>query len=383
MSKTNLRRTFGPLVFLAIFLGIFCSIGSVMGAANMLSTMMNTAFDLLLNTVFYIMAIAVLAGAVSALLSEFGVVDLINRLVSPLMKPVFGLPGAASLGIITTYLSDNPAILALANDGKFRSYFKKYQLPALTNLGTAFGMGLIVTTFMIGLKAPEGENLVVAALIGNLGAVVGSIVSTRLMLMQTKKLYGKDAPCDALDNEETADDIVVEKKGVGMRVIDCLMSGGKTGVQLGLDIIPGVLIICTMVMMLTNGAPDGGYTGGAYEGVAFLPWLGDKIAFILKPLFGFTSSECISVPVTALGAAGAAIGLIPPMLEKGTANAHDVAVFTSMCMCWSGYLSTHVAMMDSLKSSHLTGKAILSHTIGGLCAGVAANWIYQLVMLIM
>jgi len=381
MSKT--RKMFGPIIFLAIFLGIFCSIGSVMGAANMLSTMMNTAYALLLETVFYIMAIAVLAGAVSALFSEFGVVDLINKLVSPLMKPLFGLPGAASLGIITTYLSDNPAILALANDGKFRGYFKKYQLPALTNLGTAFGMGLIVTTFMIGINSPTGENLLVAALIGNLGAFIGSIVSTRLMLSHTKKVFGTDADCDTLSVDAVEDAAQEgEKKGVGMRVINCLMNGGKTGVQLGLDIIPGVLIICTMVMMLTNGAPAGGYTGGAYEGVAFLPWVGEKISFILKPLFGFTSAECIAVPVTALGAAGAAIGLIPGMISAGTATAHDVAVFTSMCMCWSGYLSTHVAMMDSLKHSDLTGRAILSHTVGGLCAGVAANWIYQLIALL-
>lgn len=383
MSKPNIKRTLGPIIFLAIFLGIFCSIGSVMGAANMLSTMMNTAYALLMETVFYIMAIAVLAGAVSALLSEFGVVDLINRLVSPLMKPLFGLPGAASLGIITTYLSDNPAILALANDGKFRGYFKKYQLPALTNLGTAFGMGLIVTTFMIGIPSPSGENLLVAALIGNLGAVIGSMVSTRLMLSHTKKVFGTDAPCDPLVGYVAEEaDANAPKKGVGMRVIDCLMSGGKTGVQLGFDIIPGVLIICTMVMMLTNGAPEGGYAGGAYEGVAFLPWVGEKISFILKPLFGFTSAECIAVPVTALGAAGAAIGLIPGMISAGTATAHDIAVFTAMCMCWSGYLSTHVAMMDSLKHSELTGRAILSHTIGGLCAGVAANWIYQLISLL-
>ena len=82
-----------------------------------------------------------------------------------------------------------------------------------------------------------------------------------------------------------------------------------------------------------------------------------------------------------LGAAGAAIGLVPHMAEAGTVLANDVAVFTAMCMCWSGYLSTHVAMMSSLKVNKLTGKAILSHTIGGLCAGVAANWIFKLVML--
>jgi len=143
---------------------------------------------------------------------------------------------------------------------------------------------------------------------------------------------------------------------------------------MGVAIIPGVLIICSLVMMLSKGpGAEGVYTGAAYEGVALLPWIGTKLEFILKPLFGFQSPEAIAVPITALGAAGAAIGLVPDMLRQGTANAHDIAVFTAMCMCWSGYLSTHVAMMDSLHYRELTGKAIACHTLGGIAAGVAAN----------
>ena len=44
-------------------------------------------------------------------------------------------------------------------------------------------------------------------------------------------------------------------------------------------------------------------------------------------------------------------------------------------------MSTHIAMMDSLKCGFLTGAAILCHTIGGLCAGVFANWCYNLIMM--
>ena len=80
--------------------------------------------------------------------------------------------------------------------------------------------------------------------------------------------------------------------------------------------------------------------------------------------------------------AGAAIGLVPQMVQDGLAGGNDIAVFTAMCMCWSGYLSTHVAMMDSLGYSNMTGKAIISHTIGGLVAGVAAHWIYILVSML-
>ena len=374
-------------IFLALFLGFFVALCSKMGTVNMFNTMMNTAFDLLLNTCFYIMAIAVLAGAISALFSEFGVISLLNKLLSKVIEFVYGLPGASAVGVFTTYLSDNPAILTLANDNNFRRYFKKYQLPGLCNIGTAFGMGLIITTFMAGLPSPNGESFGLAVLIGNLGAVVGSIVSTRLMLWRTAKIYGKEEMCDVDDNGAEALDVnkfrKVREGNHGARFLDALLSGGKSGVDMGLAIIPGVLIICTIIMMLTNGQPDAGYTGGAYEGVAVLPWIGEKLSFILQPLFGFQSSEAIAVPITALGAAGAAITIVKELVHEGLANAHDIAVFTAMCMCWSGYLSTHVAMMDSLKCSKLTGTAILCHTAGGLCAGVFANWAYQLLMLIL
>lgn len=392
-SPPGIKKAVGVevFVFLAIFLGFFVALCMTMGTVNMFNTMMNTAFDLLINTVFYIMAIAVLAGAVSALFSEFGVIALLNKLLSPVIRVVYGLPGASAVGVFTTYLSDNPAILTLANDNNFRRYFKKYQLPALTNIGTAFGMGLIITTFMAGLHSPVGESFGMAVLIGNLGAVVGSIVSTRLMLWRTAKIYGKEEMCEVDDGAEAMDVNKfrkVREGSIGSRFLDALLEGGKSGVDMGMAVIPGVLIICTIIMMLTNGTstdPEtlGQYTGAAYEGVAILPWIGDKLSFILRPLFGFQSSEAIAVPITALGAAGAAIGIVKELVTEGLANAHDVAVFTSMCMCWSGYLSTHVAMMDSLKCSKLTGNAIICHTIGGLCAGVFANWAYQLLMLIL
>ena len=368
-------------IFLTIFLAFFVYLGSQMGVANMLNTLMNTAYKLLMETVLYIMAIAVLAGAISALFSEFGVIALLNKLLSPVVAILYGLPGASAVGIFTTYLSDNPAILTLADDNNFRRYFKKYQLPALTNIGTSFGMGLIITTFMLGL----GKNFGLAVLVGNLGAIIGSIVSTRLMLNFTKKLYGTEAPCEIGDDHEEIDIKQFRKvrnESTARRLMDAILEGGKTGVDMGLSVIPGVLIICTLVLMLTNGEPVGGFTGGAYEGVAVLPWLGQKLSFIIQPLFGFQSPEAISVPITALGAAGAAIGIVEKLVQSRLAGAHDIAVFTAMCMCWSGYLSTHVAMMDALKSSHLTGKAILCHTIGGLCAGVSANLIFQLLSML-
>jgi len=380
VRRRRLGDTAKTLLFLAVFTALFCMFSIPMGLANALNTIMNTAYRLLIDTTLYIMALAVIAGALSALLTEYGVVELLNKILSPLMKPLYGMPGASALGIVTTYLSDNPAILTLAGDRKFRQYFKAYQIPALTNLGTAFGMGLIVTTFMLSLNVP---NVGLAVLCGNLGTVAGSIVSTRLMLLHTAKEYGKTAHADMTDAEDEAASSAEPKAKGFVRVLNALMSGGKNGVDMGLGIIPGVLVICTLVMMLTKGPADGGvYTGKAFEGIALLPWLAGKIDFILAPLFGFSSAEAIAVPVTALGSAGAALGVVPALLKEGLIRGNDIAVFTAMCMCWSGYLSTHVSMMDVLSCNKMTGKAILSHTVGGLFAGVFAHWIFMAAQLL-
>ena len=365
-------------VFLAIFFLIFGLMARKMGTPLMFKTMMATAHDLLLNTVFFIMAMAVIAGAVSALLSEFGAIALINKIFAPLMKPLWGMPGASVTGAVATYLSDNPAIIPFAKDKRFTSFFKKYQVPALCNLGTAFGMGLIVTMFMMG----QGEGFIKAAIIGNVGAILGSIISVRLMLIETRKYYGDEAEEPAIElaeGDDRPDKVRIVRDGnMFQRVLDTVLEGGKTGVEMGLAIIPGVLIVCTFVMMLTFKMPAGGYTGAAYEGVGFLPWLGEKLTFILEPLFGFHSAEAIAFPITALGAVGGAISLVPEFLKSGLIGANDIAVLTAMGMCWSGYLSTHIGMMDALGVRKLSSKAIVSHTIGGLAAGVIAHYLFVL-----
>ena len=148
-------------------------------------------------------------------------------------------------------------------------------------------------------------------------------------------------------------------------------------------IIPGVLIISTLVMVLTFGpSSSGAYTGAAYEGVAILPFLAEKINFIFEFLFGFGDPHLIAFPITALGAVGAALGLVPNFMAQGWVDGNAIAVFTAIGMCWSGYLSTHTAMLDSLGYRELTPKAILAHTVGGIVAAITAHLVYMFVAML-
>ncbi len=377
-KKLN-RSLIEAVVFLLLLVLFGWALASRMGSENLIKTIMNTAHDLLLNTVFFLMGITVITGALSKLFVEFGVVSLLERILRPLMKPLYNLPGVAALGGVMTFLSDNPAIIALSKDKTFSAYFKKYQLYSLTNFGTAFGMGFVVIITMMSYGHTSG------ALVGFVGAVCGSIISTRLMQRSLLKSWPElNSPmvADAPQDLEVPAGEETHKDGIFMRFLNAILDGGKNGVELGLQIIPGVLIITTLVILLTFGPGPEGYTGASSQGVPVLPWLAGKIHWLFEWLFGFNSMELIAFPMTALGAVGAALGLLPTFNAAGILDGNAVAVCTAIGMCWSGFLSTHTAMFDSLGFRKGISKALGAHTVAGLCAGIIAHFLYLLVSLI-
>ncbi len=99
-----------------LFLSVVLSatyFGTTMGFANYFSTIMYTAHDLLINTVFFILGITVVSGAFGSFLAEFGILSLLNWILAPVIKLLWRLPGCAALGALSTYLSDNKATTKL------------------------------------------------------------------------------------------------------------------------------------------------------------------------------------------------------------------------------------------------------------------------------
>ncbi len=373
-------RRVEALVFLAVLSVFFGSLGWRMGSANLLNSIMATAFDLLTNTVFFIMSITVLSGALAKLFIEFGVLRLVEYVLRPLMRPLYNLPGVAALASVMTFLSDNPAIMSIAHDKNFRSYFTDRELASLPNFGTAFGMGLIVVTYMTSL------GYFSAAMLGVAGAALGGVVATRLMQRLCRGEFPTLSDEQRRQREASADEGQIAFRSEGSffeRFLNSILEGGKSGVDLGLAIIPGVLIISTLVILITFGPKDPavGYQGLAGEGVPVLPWVVGKMGFLFRWLFGFEHAELIAFPVTSLGSVGAALSLFPEFLKSGFIGGNEVAVCTGMGMCWSGFLSTYTAMYDALGMRRCLGRAIVSQVIGGVCAGAIAHFLWLLVSL--
>ena len=247
-------------------------------------------------------------------------------------------------------------------------------------------MGLIVVVFML------GKGYAVEPLLGVLAAIIGCIISTRIfqkILLSMDPSFDEMVPVVTVSAEEKRtleerrNEMLQAKESTFIRFLNALLDGGKTGVDLGLAIIPGVVIISTAVFLLTFGpGPDGLYDGSPYQGIAILPALAGKINFIFDWLFGFKHPELIAFPITSLGTVGAALGQVPLFITQGFLDGNVVAVFTAIGISWSGFLSTYSAIFDAIGYRQLTSKAMVIHLISGLIAGVVAHWLYLLYSLI-
>ena len=177
-------------VVLSVFLLAFTVFSVEMGMANFLGTMIETGYYLLMNVALWIMGVAVLTGAMAGIFSEFGLIALFNKLFGPIVRVIYRLPGVAGIGAVSAYLSDNPAIISLYKEKEFRKQFKPYQIPVLVNLGTSFGMGLVIAiTFMsYNSKGFEG-NFFLATGVGVFASIIGSIDSVRLLTHYSKKHF--------------------------------------------------------------------------------------------------------------------------------------------------------------------------------------------------
>lgn len=371
-------------LFLLVTCLFFGFLGSRMGLANLLQTLTATAYKLLMETVFYTMAITVLAGAAGRLVGEFGLMGLLNVVFSRLMGPLYGLPGISFLGAAATFLSDNMSIIPFTRDPDFMRPFKPHQVPLLCNLGTSYGMGLFVVTILASLGYWKH------AMIGLVAALAGSVVSVRLMAwLAARRVRGDWSPersgvhpAEATESGRAHDSRGASEtveQGFSERFLSALLEGGKYGVEIGLNMVPGVLIICTAVLLLTNPMPPDGYTGAANEGVALVPALGNFCRPVLEPLFGFSSQGAVALPMTALGSVGAAMSLAQSYIKTKALTGNEIAVFAAFGALWSGFLSTHVAILDGLGYRRLIRAAIWSHLLAGLAAGIIANWLFKAV----
>ena len=88
-------------------------------------------FDLIKD----LFAIFFFAGFLLPFLTDFGLLEFVGSLLTPFMRPVFGLPGRASIDCIASWVGDGTIGVALTNKQYEEGYYNK---KAATVIATSF-----------------------------------------------------------------------------------------------------------------------------------------------------------------------------------------------------------------------------------------------------
>lgn len=137
---------------------------------------------------------------ISRLIMKTGAIHTISRIFSPVIRPLFNLPGAAAFPLIAGWFSGYPAgakyTTDLLNDGLLKPSEAQRLLAFCNNSGPLFIVGAVGTGYF---KSPElGMVLLVCHILASMSVGIGSGILSRLSRLKDpkpelleKKLSGK------------------------------------------------------------------------------------------------------------------------------------------------------------------------------------------------
>lgn len=205
---------------------------------------------------FSVLPIVIFISALFSVLYYFGVMQVIIRAMSILMRRVMGASGAESTCVAAgIFMGQTEAPLTIR---PFLAGLTQSELFTIMAGGMAHVSGAVMVAYVQIAKVPI-EHLLTAVVM----TAPATIMLAKMMIPETEQ-------------PQTAGDVKLEVEKPGVNVIDAAARGAGDGLQLALN-IGAMLIAFVALIALVNGV------FGWIHGV--LPWFPDKLQVLLGWLF--------------------------------------------------------------------------------------------------
>ncbi len=226
-------------------------------------------FDLLsgLFTIFFF------AGLLLPLLTDFGLLEFVGVLLTPVMRPIFKLPGRSSVNCVTSWVGDGTIGVALTNQQYLDGYYTGREAAVISTTFSAVSITFcLVVLQQVDLAHMFGQYYLTILLVG----VIAAIIMPRIPPLSRKPdtYYtgesmdvGETIP-DNYTTTEWALHLAVEKAensgGLGMMI----RNGFETAFDMWLAVLPVIMAMGTISVIIAE------YTG-VFQllGKPFLPIL--------------------------------------------------------------------------------------------------------------
>lgn len=243
-------------------------------------------YDLILG----LFSIFLFAGLILPFLTDFGMLEFVGVLLTPVMRPLFGLPGRSSVDAVASWIGDGTIGVSLTNKQYKEGYYTERESSVIATTFSAvsitFSLVILEQVGLVSLFGPYYLTILICA-------VVAAIIVPKIPPLSrkkdhyyngTKKDTGEDIP-DGYSNLQWANKLALKKANESFAAGDFFKKGFKTVTDLWFGVLPVIMAFGSLALILATYTPI-----FEWIGIPFIP-----ILKLLKVPYAVEASQTIMV----------------------------------------------------------------------------------------
>lgn len=281
-------------------------------------------------------AIFLFAGFLLPFLTDFGLLEFVGALLTPIMRPIFGLPGRASIDCIASWVGDGTIGVALTNKQYEEGYYTNKEASIIATTFSAVSITFcLVVLGQVDLAHLFGPYYLTVAVAGIVAAIIVPKIpplsrKSNDYYKGIKKDKGENAP-EGYTNISWGLELALKKADESFKPREFIANGTKSVLDLWLGVLPIIMAFGTIALIIAEFTP-------------VFQWLGMPFIPILKLLrvpYAVEASQTIMV--------GFADMFLPSVIGASIPSEMTRFIIASLSVTQLIYLSEAGAVMLGAK----------------------------------
>ena len=297
---------------------------------------MGTGGLILYDLIKGLFAIFLFAGFLLPFLTDFGLLEFIGSILTPVMQPIFGLPGRASIDCIASWVGDGTIGVTLTNKQYEEGYYNQKEATTIATTFSAVSITFsLVVIGQVGLAHLFGPYYLTVAIAGIIAAIILPKIPPLSNIEKTyyqgnKKDMSERVP-EGYTNASWGLELAVAKAKESLSLKDLIFKGVTSVLDLWIGVLPVIMAFGTLALIIVEFTP-------------FFQWLGLPFIPLLKLLgvpYAAEASQTVMV--------GFADMFLPSVIAANIPNEMTRFIMAALSVTQLIYLSESGAVMLGTK----------------------------------
>lgn len=233
----------------------------------------NTGGLILNDLILGLFSIFLFAGFLLPFLTDFGLLEFVGVLLTPVMRPLFGLPGRSSIDCVASWIGDGTIGVSLTNKQYIEGYYTSKEASVIATTFSAvsitFSLVVLKQVDLVNVFGPYYLTIMIAG-------VAAAIIVPKLPPLSnkketyfhgTKKDAGEDVP-KGYTNIGWGLELAINKADKSFNAIEFIKNGAKSVLDLWLGVLPVIMAFGTIALIIAEFTPI-----FSWLGMPFIPLL--------------------------------------------------------------------------------------------------------------